>query len=371
MNLLFIIKEPCPTSFKYIEGIRFLSKDKIKIKVLSETNFSKSIWMRLGYNVKIDKTIYDKNISTLSKVIKGLFLFSIMWKKELKRIETEKIDIIQTITPDYLPVIANKYLKRPIFHHMREIETIFPIHLINEGIKKIYSPAKKIMLNLIEKKAIKAADVLSFDSAASLNIIKNKYNCEKKMLILRNAPLSNWVPKKYKPKLSQETGETTLVFHGHLNEGPLNFFYEICRRNIQLHLYPIIKSKKLISKIEELKRFPSFHLHDSIVGYKDLIYELSQYDYGLIPPSEDYEKLEFFNAYLPCKVFDYIAAGLKVISGNFKQIKEYIEFNKLGYTIKNIDELLCILKSKSNLNIKPQFIDDDLKELIILYEQYI
>ncbi|OGF62365.1 MAG: hypothetical protein A2Y62_17095 [Candidatus Fischerbacteria bacterium RBG_13_37_8] len=372
INVLVLMQEPCPTIIKLIQGIKLLSDNRCNVVTISESVDFSSLWKKLGYDTALDSSVYHKKIGYLEKTLKYIFLHSAAWRKTLLEIEHNKnIDVIQTITPDYIPVLAKKYLKKPVFHHFREIQSIFPHYLLYPGFKRVFVPVKKYFLKKLEIHAIHSSDVVSCDSQMSLQVINTMAPGNKKKLVLKNAPLSQMLPESRKLKVSAQTHEKTIVYHGHINEGALDFIRQLCNRGLQLHIYPLVKNDKIKNELTQMKQNVFFHLHKSIEGYTNFIYELSQYDYGLIPPSYQYEKEIFFNTYLPCKIFDFMAAGLTILAGNYSQIKTFIEEQKAGFIINNPDDVLHILQKSYNSTVSPITIDDDIRTLISLYKQYI
>jgi hypothetical protein len=75
----------------------------------------------------------------------------------------------------------------------------------------------------------------------------------------------------------------------------------------------------------------------------DLVYELTKYDYGLMVYNETERK--HLDSVLPNKLFDYLAAGLPVLSPPFKSLKYFIENNQVGIVFENIEDLLKSINS--------------------------
>lgn len=370
IRLLFIMKEVCPTAAKIIGGIRYYGGDRIEIITMSEYNKGNEIWSKLGYILNTDKYIYNNPAGYLEKWMKYFLIRSFVWKRALKDLDKDDIDIIQTITPDYIPILVSQYIKKPIFHHFRELQSIFPFELFEKGLRRALLPIKEFILYRMEEQALKLCDVYSCDSIMWLNILKSKLKKEKEFIIIRNAPLSFMLPKKRNEKLSKQDNCKRVVYHGHINISSINFLKEICQRGIHLHVYPIIKDKRVRNAIDELKQYNNFAVHPNITGYKELIFEISKYDYGLIPPSDKNLGL-YFDTYLPCKIFDYIAAGLTVLLGNYTNIRNFVETNHVGYIINNVDELGEVIEKDDTKEIVPITADEDIKKLIDKFRDYL
>lgn len=370
IRLLFIMKEACPTAAKIISGIKYYGGDKIEIITMSEFNKGNEVWRKLGYLLNADKYVYKSQAGYAEKAMKYLLMKSLWWQRALKDLDKNDVDLIQTITPDYIPILVNRYLRKPLFHHFRELLSIFPFSLFEEGLGRVVLPIKELILHKFEERALKLCDVYTSDSIMWLNILKSKLKEEKEFLTIKNAPLSFMIPEKRDEKLSRQDNCKRIVYHGHININSMNFLKEICLRGIHLHIYPIIKDERVRNAIYELKQYNNFAVHPNIVGYKELIFEISKYDYGLIPPSDRNLGL-YFDTYLPCKLFDYLAAGLTILAGNYSNIRKFVEANEVGYIVNNVDELVEVIEKDDIKEILPITADEDIKRLIDKFRDYL
>jgi len=364
------MKESCPTAKKIINGIQYLGGDEISIKTISEYKDENLEWKKLGYDIEMNKYVYNEPQNKIAKGLKYLFLYSAKWRKVLNEVSSDKYDIIQTITPDYIPVLASKYSKKPIFHHFREIMSIFPFQLFSDGLNPLSIRLKRAMLTKMEKLALERCFLYSSDSKIWLEILQKRIRITKEKLIIKNAPLSIMIPKEKKEKLSRTDNRIRIVHHGHINISTIKFIRQTCERGVELHLYPIIKDENVKEEINQMRKYENFIVHPNIIGYKNFIYEISQYDYGLIPPP-DRDLGLYFESYLPCKLYDYLAAGLPVIAGrSYKQISKFIKDEDVGYLIDDVDDLIKILKIGEAKKAKPITADDDIRKLISKYKEY-
>ena len=87
---------------------------------------------------------------------------------------------------------------------------------------------------------------------------------------------------------------------------------------------------------------PYLH-YEGALPPKELYRELTRYDYGLLPfmPSINIMHL---NTALPNKLYEYIAAGLPVVSQPFKSIDEFLTKYGVGLTFNRVNELPSLLK---------------------------
>lgn len=118
---------------------------------------------------------------------------------------------------------------------------------------------------------------------------------------------------------------------------PFGGFMEIakkCEKNrCHLHIYPAIWNEKLYEKyIKKDKESVYFHFHKTI-PYNELINEISQYDYGIMPAKDgmwdrDYSGYNTKYKYIYAaanKYFDYLDAGLPIIAALPLKFVEFLE----------------------------------------------
>lgn len=118
---------------------------------------------------------------------------------------------------------------------------------------------------------------------------------------------------------------------------PFGGFLEIadwCEKNkCHLHIYPSVWDETRYSQyIERDKSDVYFHFHKP-VPYNKLITEISQYDYGITPTSDTvwecessgYNTISKYIYAATNKYFDYIDAGLPIISAIPQKFAQYLE----------------------------------------------
>lgn len=133
--------------------------------------------------------------------------------------------------------------------------------------------------------------------------------------LLPNLPLEKQLPASIhkKPKLSASDGELHLVYEGGISDNRAsNRFMEdlwrtITKANIHIHYY----SKQNIDYCKALEQTtPYLHYEGNLAGL-ELIYDMTQYDIGslLLNPIDKNADMAY-----PNKLYEYLAAGLPVIS---------------------------------------------------------
>jgi hypothetical protein len=98
------------------------------------------------------------------------------------------------------------------------------------------------------------------------------------------------------------------------------------------------------------------------IPHDDIIKELSRYDYGLCYFNMNYSDAEYIEISQPNKFYDYFYSRLPIICNNTHAFSDFINKNKIGFTINNINEItLKRLKRKIYFN----------QSTILLYNEYI
>ena len=128
---------------------------------------------------------------------------------------------------------------------------------------------------------------------------------------------------------------------------------DVCSQNgIPLNIYPTTNDPDVakffhsvygkvflgISNKYELQKY----LYDTPVGvhskmlFDSLIPELGQYHWGFIGSQvpESYQ-----DHMVPCKLFDYMAAGIPVLVSNMKKAAEFVEREGIGIVLDNIEDI--------------------------------
>ncbi len=151
-------------------------------------------------------------------------------------------------------------------------------------------------------------------------------------------------------KLSEENGETRLVYTGSISPDPryeYKYFIplanEIAKQKVHLHIYPSspseYKNSREYLELSHKERYFHFHRH---VPYMELSKEIAKYDWGILIERDI--RGERYNEAKPkvgmaTKLFSYMEAGIPVIvSDHLLPIKDFVLENKIGFSIKD-DEL--------------------------------
>ena len=159
------------------------------------------------------------------------------------------------------------------------------------------------------------------------------------------------VPKRLKHKLSTDDGMLHIVYEGHLDGFQsgghydlLEIFKGIARQGINVHIYPS-KDNELYKNLAKVEKLIHYHGRRQPI---QLMEELTQYDLGWAGFNTTINSMHT-DTVLANKLFDYVAAGLPVLSFPHKSQKRFLESNGLGIIINHPNEFDVLLNS-SHLN---------------------
>ena len=106
-------------------------------------------------------------------------------------------------------------------------------------------------------------------------------------------------------------------------------------------MFTKIDKSRLPSYVELSNQYEKFNLQGHL-EYEDLIAKMSEYDFGLA--GFNFEKIhskaakKYLNAALGNKMFDYLAAGIPVVTFNANAMSSFVVSNNCGLEkIKEID----------------------------------
>lgn len=322
MNVLFLQTQPCIRTLKYAYGFN---------KTQSDINIT------FGYTAKTLTEFYGYGDEFIEKYIK------INTEKNLEEqikniLNEEKIDLIHSHnTPDFLAVSAiNVTTEIPLIH---DIHDLYSIHTAKLRVLE-KEKAEKIIND--EKIAIENANALLYVTEGIKDKLHEKYDvASKKDMVFPNFVPRSIIPKTIKNKLSKKDGEIHIAYEGNVNSivsgdhyDLMDIFSDIANQNINVHIYSARDNKEYRKLAEENDKI---HYHGHL-NSKKLLKELTQYDFGWAGFNEKCHK-EHLDMVFANKVFEYISAGLPVITLPHKLQKEFIEKSNLGMVINNVYEI--------------------------------
>lgn len=195
-------------------------------------------------------------------------------------------------------------------------------------------------LSYFEGVANRGADGRVYTTSYQLEEAKKLYGVEEPTLVFHNYVSEGDLPEKLLPKLSDRDAQVHLVYEGGIggsfHRDFSSLFIELAKRNIHIHIYPTFYYKELTQLFSP---FPNIHYHTPL-SPKQIIEEMSQYDFGIIPFNLEKGNKRFLDSTLANKFFEYLAAGLPVITSPLKTYIEYFRKNPVGVTFVTADDVI-------------------------------
>lgn len=224
------------------------------------------------------------------------------------------------------------------------------------------------------------SDGVMYTSAYGVRIAKDKYGLDdKEVLFVNNLVMDQIQIPQTLPKLSSFDHEIHCVYEGGIvgdNKSSHRFFDEMWKKiadaGVHIHFYSPsnIEYCKRLEKISHL-----IHYEGSISGEK-LILEMTKYDCGLaVFNSADTNRFHLESA-SPNKLYEYINAGIPVISAGIDSLKKFVEQYHVGIELDFSGDIRKQLEEACKLHIDDDFlIQNNLtmksygKELAAFYER--
>lgn len=149
-------------------------------------------------------------------------------------------------------------------------------------------------------------------------------------IVIQNLPLENQLVtlEQRKSKLSASDGELHMVYEGGISDNPKsNRFFEnlwsaITAAHIHIHYY----SQQNIEYCKVLEKTSPYLHYEGNLSSLDLIIEMTQYDIGsiLLNPIDKNADMAY-----PNKLYEYLAAGLPIVSNLTASVK-FVELHNVG-----------------------------------------
>jgi glycosyltransferase involved in cell wall biosynthesis len=240
--------------------------------------------------------------------------------------------------PDYLTVSALHTVEEtPIIHDLHDSLTMRVTgYTPSDDEEKIREYAEK------EKIANERCDGRIYVSRGVRDYIQRRYDVDPLSdIVFPNYTPKNLIPDTLLEKLSEEDGETHIVYAGTISskiEGHhydlREVFKEIAMQDVHVHVYAS-REDEAYKALADGERCIHYHGH---LNQRTLLPELTQYDFGWAG-FNDALNSKHLDAALPNKIFEYIACGLPILTFPHKTLKEFVERHRVGVVIRDFDEL--------------------------------
>ncbi|MCB2184814.1 MAG: glycosyltransferase [Deltaproteobacteria bacterium] len=194
-------------------------------------------------------------------------------------------------------------------------------------------------LTFFEGLANRAAGGRVYTTVYQEKAARRLYGVQGPSLVLGNYISRDDLPAAPRPKLSAGDGQPHLVYEGHLGHREhrrlSDIFLAIADRGVNVHIYP---TKWAQGMAPNLAAHPRVHVHQPVAPH-EIIGEMTQYDAGVIPWRLGPENREFLDTTLANKLYEYLAAGLPVVTSPLVSYRDFFSQNPVGFTFREPQEI--------------------------------
>ncbi len=360
-HLLIIHPYFCIRAKKQVEAL--IENSKFKISIIANLN-KKNLQLSdyIFNNTNVISFNFHKNIYHRMK-------FRHMLRKEFSN-----VDIIHCHNePNYHIVDTIKVFSK-------KIPIIYDIHDLTSmrtGEKCRY-----------EKVAYEHSNIIIHVSEKFINY-GNELYIKKPSQVILSAPSKKYIINKTKTLIKKDAYD--FVYQGGIfdpswkkkwkysyrNYYPI--FKSILEEGHHLHLFTKVEKNKLPSYMILNNNYENFHFHKSL-NYKELISKISEYDFGLagfnFNDIQSASAKHYLNSALGNKMFDYLSAGIPVLTFNANAMSDFVKLNGCGF--EKIESKSWTETIQTNINNSTIFsiankfcMENQISKLISIYESLI
>ena len=195
-----------------------------------------------------------------------------------------------------------------------------------------------VRISVDERNNFQLADALVFPSETMRDLVCNEFGLRQPTIVL-----PSYVPRiLYRMDAWKWIGG--IVYEGRVDlpeeiSNDLHFFSycdytdmakQLTEYKIPLHLYTPRKDEKIKEHYEKIAVWRGAYPFDKLIG------KLGRHDWGLIGNTTEHMAWEYA---MPNKLFEYVAAGVPIISMNAKLAGEFVEREGIGISVSSVDEI--------------------------------
>lgn len=317
MRILFLQRQPCIRAMKYAVALR-----------------ATEARVTLGYAYQ--------GLTLSGWYGAGDELFDAWWRlghepeRDLRAVvETFAPDLIHSHNlPDSLTVAALGLgpERLPVVHDLHDMQSLRQTPY-EDGFE---DPADPLDL---ERRAVEGADALVLVSAQMLAEARGRYRLPERRLVFPNLALARDLPEALPPPERPRSGALRLVYQGSLSDNGSHYdlreaFAAAAAQGLEVHIHP---NRAAPAYRELAARTPGILCHEQL-SPAALMAVLPEYDIGWA----------FFNATLnrrhldtalPNKAFEYLGAGLPLLSGAHRALAGLVRDRGVGLTVTSLEGL--------------------------------
>jgi len=359
LRVLFMQNKICPRALKEAKALTQKGISVSLVELADSSNIVDYSIFKKHFNIPLKKKY------TVTRLPLSKYIFVKHFKKILK---DHRFDIIHTHNaPDVFAVWVKRCSTLPVVHDIHDIGSLVTCAFFPNNAANLLF---KTLMKYWEFIACKICDALISPTMETKIYLDNKYNI-RLSTYLENKPVKIKIKKK--DKLSDKDGNVHLVYEGGLSEiegserNMMPIFNEITRwEGFHVHVYPVMVGLAGLEEIQKQIKDPKqLHIHN-LLPLEDLLFEMSQYDYGLLlfPIMTDNLRRASAN-----KTYEYQISGLPVINNLEGHTWNYVKKKGCGENINNIGEINKIVKKHKKYNLDTRDCFMDIEKLLQLYEK--
>jgi SAM-dependent methyltransferase/glycosyltransferase involved in cell wall biosynthesis len=169
---------------------------------------------------------------------------------------------------------------------------------------------------------------------------RKMYGVDGPSLVLYNYTSQGDLPRHFHSKRSAHDGAFHFVYEGGVGDNPhrdlSRFLTSLAQNGVHVHIYPTVYRQDMADFFGPL---PNIHYNQSM-SPKEIMTEMTQYDAGIIPFNVVNGSKRFLDLTVANKLFEYLAAGLPVITSRLKSYQDFFQQNPVGLTYETVEEIL-------------------------------
>jgi glycosyltransferase involved in cell wall biosynthesis len=331
LNILFLQNTPCIRNYKYAQALKSRGH---KVTLAYTDNLLSQRYTGLSDDV------YEKSI----KISDYRYLWDI----------SENFDLIHSHNePDTLTVAAFA-AQCPVIHDTHDLISL----------RDVEKPTTKYFEGIANRGATGRIYSTPYQQAEA----KFLYGVTGPSIVYYNYASAGDIPDILLEKKSAKDGNIHIVYEGGISTSKHRNFIDIftgiasLEKTIHIHIYPARWDTRIERIFSDYNNIHYYHP----VSPKQIIREMSQYDFGIIPWNLNTGQKRFLDSTIANKLFEYLAAGLPVFTSDVQSYVDYFKDNPVGMIFYSADDLvnkIPILKEKIQ-NV-------DLSKYVFTYESEI
>lgn len=203
----------------------------------------------------------------------------------------------------------------------------------------------------LERRALAGADALVLVSNEMLDALPPEQPLPARRLIFPNLASADDLPAALPPPERPRHGPLRLVYEGTLSDNGSHYdlregFAAACAQGLEVHVYP---NRDAPAYRELAARTPGLVMHERLRP-SELMQALPAYDLGWVVLNDRLNRRHLDTA-LPNKAFEYLGAGLPLLSGEHRALARLVRERGLGLVVGSLDGLAERLADPSLLDL--------------------